>query len=98
MKQVIELEQTIAEWVFDLKLRPARFWRDAEVIEQRLDYPVAVFDVVVAGRREQFPNPAVRLHGAARWGSAGECVDSVPLAFEEGFQFSEQVPQPVLRF
>src|SRR3989442_6461048 len=64
MEQVIEFEQTITEWVFDLKLRPARFWRDAEIIEQWPDNPVAVLDVVEAGRGEQFPNPAVRLHGA----------------------------------
>ena len=62
MKQVIELEQTIAEWVFDLELGPARFWWDAQIIEQWPDYPVTVFDVVVAGRGKQFPNPAVRLH------------------------------------
>src|SRR5437667_9097028 len=97
MEQVIEPEQTIAEWVFDLELWSPRFWRDAKKIEQWPDYPVAVFDVVVAEGGEQFPNPTVRLHGAARCGSLGECTDCVTLASEDGFHFSEHVPKPGLR-
>jgi len=98
MEQVIKFEQSIAEWVFDLKLRPARFRRDAEIIEQRPDYPVTVFDVVVAGRGEQFPNPAVRLHGAACRGSVGEWVDRVEKPLQKRLQFAGQVLQPVLGF
>src|SRR5205823_15041869 len=93
----IKFEQTIAEWVFDLKLRPARFRRDAEIIEQRPDYPVTVFDVVVAGRGEQFPNPAGRLHGAAFRGSVGERAHSLLLTFEDGCELIEHLLQPILR-
>ena len=63
MEQVIQFQQTIAKWVFDLELRPAGFWGNAKIIEQWPDHPVAVFDVIVAGRGEQLPHPTIRLHG-----------------------------------
>ena len=59
MNEIIESQQTITEGILDLELRTPGMRRDAQVIHQRPDDAVAVFNIVQTTRAEQFLNSAV---------------------------------------